>query len=263
MEMTLDNLEKWIIYKQNGHKSIKSNLLLKKGFEHAFFCKTNQDYGPQILSLGIKGLKTIHATNQVHGSKIIKASNASENFRPNADGIISEKKNQSLWVYTADCLPILIANPRTGQTGSCHAGWKGLADGIISRLIEGIDNSNKYREDLIVAIGPSISRLNYVVGYEVVESISKGKGASITDCISRFDGNKDFCKNNEIFNDDNDYSRYFLDLSGVAIVRLQEKGVREMNITTSKICTYTKKELFHSWRRNRIKCSQWSYILSH
>ena len=93
----------------------------------------------------------------VFGSILQKGSNVT------ADGLISDKCNQNLWVYTADCIPILFADKRTRKVAALHCGRKGLEKKIIKNLVEIFDNLGSSRDNLLVAIGPSISKEFYLV----------------------------------------------------------------------------------------------------
>ena len=102
-------------------------------------------------------------SNQIHSNVIVFGSHSQEENKTDADGLISNKCNQNLWVYTADCMPILFADKRTRTVAALHCGRKGLENKIINNLVKIFDNLGTSREDLIVAIGPSIYKEHYLV----------------------------------------------------------------------------------------------------
>ena len=85
---------------------------------------------------------------------IVFGSHSQEENKTDADGLFGDKCNQNLWVYTADCMPILFADKRTRNVAALHCGRKGLEKKIINNLVKIFENLGTFRDDLIVAIGP-------------------------------------------------------------------------------------------------------------
>src|SRR6266850_132108 len=84
---------------------------------------------------------------------------------PDADIIVSDDPALALAIQTADCVPLLVADKRTGAVAAAHAGWRGLAAGVPQVVIEALRETFGSRpEDLVAAIGPSISASRYEVG---------------------------------------------------------------------------------------------------
>jgi len=94
---------------------------------------------------------------------IVFGSHSQEGSKTDADGIFGNACNQNLWVYTADCMPIFFADKRTRNVAALHCGRKGLEKKIIKNLVKIFDNFGTSRDDLIVAIGPAISKEHYLV----------------------------------------------------------------------------------------------------
>ena len=90
-------------------------------------------------------------------------SQSQKGTKTDADGLVGNKCNQNLWVYTADCMPIFFADKRTRNVAALHCGRKGLEKKIITNLVKIFDNLGTFRDDLLVAIGPSISKEHYLV----------------------------------------------------------------------------------------------------
>jgi len=94
---------------------------------------------------------------------IVFGSHSEKGIKTDADGLVSNKCNQNLWVYSADCMPIFFEDKRTRNVAALHCGRKGLEKKIIKNLVKIFDNLGTLRDDLLVAIGPAISKENYLV----------------------------------------------------------------------------------------------------
>ena len=92
----------------------------------------------------------INYLKQIHSSKVIQINNTLNLKDKVTDCLITKANNQSLWVYTADCIPILIADTKTRSIEACHCELKGLEKKIIKKNIE------KFRKNRITKI-----QLNY------------------------------------------------------------------------------------------------------
>ena len=89
-----------------------SPTLLENNFKHGFFTKTSSEINLSLLSNRLKLNNKNCVLNQIHSNQIVVGSKTLENERVEADGIVSDKQNQNLWIYTADCMPILFADKK-------------------------------------------------------------------------------------------------------------------------------------------------------
>jgi len=105
--------------------------------------------------------------NQTHSNKSVNADSILSMV--DADACYSKKPGTVCGVLTADCLPIFICNKEGTTVGVAHAGWRGLVGGIIESLIESFDCNGA---DLIVHLGPAISKLSFEVGMRSSLNIS-------------------------------------------------------------------------------------------
>ncbi len=103
--------------------------------------------------------------NQVHGTTVIETPFELAEI-PMADGCWSTQPQVPCAVLTADCLPILLTNRSGDQVAALHAGWRGLAAGVVAQGVQRFGNS---REEMLVWIGPAIAQSSYEVGEEVRE----------------------------------------------------------------------------------------------
>lgn len=109
---------------------------------------------------------------QTHSNIVVTLDN-DWNFdaTPEADGIVTAQPRAVLSILTADCTPLIFADPKAGIIGACHAGWKGAVTGIISSTILHMVALGADPANIIAAIGPTISGPNYEVGPEFATNI--------------------------------------------------------------------------------------------
>ena len=199
------------------------------------------------------------SSNQIHSDLIVLGSHSLKESKVNADGLIGDKSNQNLWIYTADCMPIFFADKRTRHVAALHCGRKGLEKKIIKNLIKKFDKLGVSRGDLLVAIGPAISKKHYLVDEKTLKDFYRKAEIkeSIVDSSST--------EKNLFFND-----LYYLkeqkikqlDLKRFAYRQLLNENISNTNIDISNLCTYELKDEFNSWRRNKTTSRQWSFICS-
>lgn len=91
---------------------------------------------------------------------------------PIADAIVTRKKNIIIGIQTADCVPVLFVDPVTHVIGAAHAGWSGLANGILQNTVKTMIELGANKESIKAAIGPCIWPESYEVGANVKESFS-------------------------------------------------------------------------------------------
>src|SRR4030095_1210626 len=105
-------------------------------------------------------LVTLH---QIHAHYAIKAGDWSEDNRPNADGLVTNKPGVLLGILTADCAPVLFADSEAGVVGAAHSGWRGALAGVNEATIAAMEKLGARRECIAAAIGPAIAVRNYEV----------------------------------------------------------------------------------------------------
>ncbi len=252
------NHKGWQFLSNKEGTIIQSRLLNYYGIKHGFFSKFNNSNPNYLLDFIDKDC-SIHFTKQVHGNTIVKASQSTAGSSKDADSIVSDKNGQSLWVYTADCIPILFADKRKGNVAATHAGWKGLSKNIIRATIRDLKLSGSNIDDLIVALGPAISSKFYQVSIEIIEELimsfklkEKYEEESLVNYLYDIG----------VIKDDKEKNKFRLDIRLLAKEKIQIEGIKKENISVNKNCTFKESSLFNSWRRDKIKSRQWSGILS-
>jgi len=190
---------------------------------------------------------------------IVLGSLSQEGSKTDADGLIGNKCNQNLWVYTADCMPIFFADKSTRNVATLHCGRKGLEKKIINNLVKIFDNLGTSRDNLLVAIGPAISKEHYLVDKMTLkEFYRKAENKNITVNLTKAEN--DLC-----FSDSNHFKEKNLnqlDLKRSAYRQLLNEKIPSTNIDISNLCTYKLKNEFNSWRRSKTLSRQWNFICS-
>lgn len=162
---------------------------------------------------------------QVHGSDVVVAADYATS--PPADASVSGTAGKLCVIRTADCLPVLVCSKDGARFGAAHAGWRGLAAGVIENTISelGVEAG-----ELLVWLGPAISQAAFEVGGEVRDRFI-AEDPEAEHCFVA-----------------NARGRWQADLYGLATQRLRSKGVKD--IYGGGFCTYNDKERFYSYRRN-------------
>lgn len=174
-------------------------------------------------SLGVSGEP--NWLNQVHGADVAVAGAAEK--MPAADGCIASRPGDICVVRTADCLPVLFCATDGSEIGIAHAGWRGLAAGVIEATMAKLTHA---ASDVLVWLGPAISQPAFEVGDEVRDAfVAPDSGAA--SCFVA-----------------NDRGRWQADLYGLAQRKLAAIGVS--GVYGDRYCTYADGERFFSYRRN-------------
>ena len=119
--------------------------------------------------------------NQVHGSAVVESSLVTPDTE--ADAIVVRVGDRAVGIRVADCVPIAIINPRQRVCVVVHAGWRGLATGVIERAVHAVMAEPG---DLVAVVGPSISHAAYQVGPEVIAQHDDFARHSRSDVGDRF-----------------------------------------------------------------------------
>ncbi len=165
--------------------------------------------------------------NQVHGTTVVETPFTLAET-PMADGCWTERKQTPCAVLTADCLPILLANQEGTRVAALHAGWRGLAAGIVA---QGVQRFEDPRDQILAWIGPAIAQASYEVGEEVREIFCQ-QDARAEACFLPSAG-----------------GRWLASMVGLARLRLQQLGVEA--VYGGEWDTFSE-ERFFSYRRDGI-----------
>lgn len=118
----------------------------------------------------------LHVVTQVHGARVVEASASTP--QTEADALWTDVAGTAVGVRTADCLPILIEDPR-GRVAAVHAGWRGVIAEIVARTIEQLVAKGAVVSELKVAIGPCIQRCCFEVDGALAERFAGSFGREV------------------------------------------------------------------------------------
>jgi polyphenol oxidase len=101
---------------------------------------------------------------QVHSDVAVQVDTPwPEPVRPHADAMVTDRPNILLGILTADCAPVLLADPAAGVVGAAHAGWRGALAGVVERTVALMESLGARREAMVAAVGPCIAQRSYEV----------------------------------------------------------------------------------------------------
>lgn len=119
---------------------------------------------------------------QVHGTRIVHVTQPSDGFVAEADGIVCREPGLAVAVVTADCLPLLVATP-SGAVAAIHAGWRGLAAGVIAAGIDALAGIADDADLAVAVIGPHIGASCYEVDAPVVRALEARFGDAVAQTL--------------------------------------------------------------------------------
>jgi len=172
---------------------------------------------------------------QVHGANVHEVwSRSRETPTPDADILISKDPSSAVAVRVADCVPLLMADPRSGAVAAAHAGWRGMAAGVPRlTVMELVSTFGASRADLLAAVGPSIGPCCYEVGEELPEAF--GAAGHVDADLERW-----FTRGPN--------GRWRLDLWQASRDQLARAGVHPSHVYVSGLCTSCHRDVFYSYR---------------
>jgi polyphenol oxidase len=176
---------------------------------------------------------------QVHGTGVLEVLERSpvawdRRQPPPADIIVTDDPERAVAVQVADCVPLLVADVRTGAVAAGHSGWRGTAAGVAAALVGAMQSRLGSRPaDLVAAVGPSIGPCCLEVGEPVLDAFAR-QGHPATAMEGWF-------RRGAVLR---------LDLWRANRDQLRDAGLRPERVHVSGLCTVCHASLFHSYRRD-------------
>ncbi|HYG81236.1 MAG TPA: peptidoglycan editing factor PgeF [Pyrinomonadaceae bacterium] len=179
---------------------------------------------------------------QMHGTDVRTVRNVEDTRQPEkalgetvyCDALMTATPRILVGVKTADCVPILLADPRAGACAAVHAGWRGTVSSIVARALESMSAEYGSRPaDVRAAIGPAAGGCCYEVGGEVIEAFREK-----------------FPDSERLFTPTRD-GHALVDLQRANREQLAAAGLSPENIHTAPLCTMCRTDLFFSYRREK------------
>jgi len=235
-------------------RPIISSLLSETGIRHAFFTREGgvsggiyaslnggqgSDDAPDAVAENRRrmaehmGVLSVHFLSlyQIHSPDVVTVTSPWPNTeRPKADAMVTREEGIALAIGTADCGPILFADPNARVIGAAHAGWKGAFGGVLEATLGAMEALGAQRSEIRVALGPMLSQQNYEVGPEFFDKFIVADAAN-----ARF------------FRPGPKADHPHFNLPGYIVSRLERAGVAA--IDDLALCTYADEQRFYSYRR--------------
>lgn len=168
--------------------------------------------------------------HQLHGPTVVRADDVAEPLEADASFTVTPGVVPAVMV--ADCMPVLLADVGGRCVGVAHAGWRGLASGVIQATVRAMRSAlGDHAAELIAYLGPAIGPAHFEVGHEVLQAMS----ATLPGATAAFHPQAD---------------KYLADLFALGRQALQEVGVT--GVYGGSECTYSAPERFYSFRRERV-----------
>jgi polyphenol oxidase len=194
--------------------------------------------------LAVSGATAMVSVSQVHGTRVVRVAPGDDPGSlkaEQADGLCSDLPGLGLSVHTADCVPVLLADSRTGACAALHAGWRGVVAGMASAGVAALAANFGCRpSDLRAAFGPCIGPCCFEVGPEVVAGVqSAWPGAQAAGVVVQ------------------GKVRPHVDLRHLLRLQLQAAGLLSEHIDASEACTHCDPAgRFFSYRRSGRRTGQ-------
>jgi len=172
--------------------------------------------------------------NQTHSTVVAQVSAPTTQVL-DADGVFTSASNVVCSAMTADCLPVLLTNTQGTQVAAVHAGWRGLANGIVENALE------LFSGEVVAWLGPAIGPQAFEVGEDVLQAFVD------------FDSQA-----HQAFTPRDVEGKWLADMSKLATQRLNKLGITQ--VFDSGLCTFQDKEDFYSYRRDGVTGRQATFI---
>jgi hypothetical protein len=195
---------------------------------------------------------SLHLASQVHGVAVARVRRAGDGdgaARPEADALVSDLPGAALAVLVADCVPVLLADERTGACAAVHAGWRGVVGGVVPAAVAALAADYGARaSDLRAALGPAIGACCFEVGPEVVAAFAAASPGGLPPGVVRAPP---------------DGGRPHVDLTVALTAQLEALGVPPEAVDAAGACTRCDAEgRFYSYRRDGAHTGQQMGIIA-
>jgi YfiH family protein len=166
---------------------------------------------------------------QVHGTGVVRFDDDVFSDEPEADAAVTSTPGVVLAILTADCLPVLFAAKAGGEVGAAHAGWRGLATGVLEATVAQMRTP---ADQLVAWLGPAAGPQKYEIGVEVYDAfVAQDWSAARAFTSTR-------------------PNHWNVDLYALARRRLEKVGLRAPDIHGGALCTIADPQSFYSHRRS-------------
>ena len=174
--------------------------------------------------------QNLHTLMQVHGNNVHVVNQGAEALSKDGDGLVTASAGIAVGVLTADCVPVLFADPYACVVGVAHAGWQGALHGVVGAVVDSMICKGASRESIVASLGPAIAQASYQVKEDFITKIRRHCTFDIDQFI--------VFKNDEIY----------FDLPKFVVSQCYRAGIQEVD--NLAIDTYTSDQEYFSYRRS-------------
>ncbi len=263
-------MQTWYWHHWQDLPYLKCSLL--EQWPHGFLSRHFSPRTPAELVEVLHPTAAAYRVKQVHGNRVLKTGEVeslSREISPEAvilqeaDGLLTQKSSEAVWVASADCVPVLIADVNTGLVAAVHAGWRGTATKIVPQAIAQFQSQGSQLADLRFALGPAISGEVYQVSSDVAVKLGEtilppSNSTSETEVLEAL-----FQLPNSPLLEDSEPNKVRVDVRRVNTLQLEQLGITPEQVAVAPHCTYQEPNAFFSYRREHLKKVQWSGIVSY
>ena len=169
------------------------------------------------------------AVHQIHSGDALVAGDWSEDARPHADALATDRPGVLIGIVTADCAPVLLADSEAGVVGAAHAGWRGAVAGVTDSVIARMEELGARRTRIAAAVGPCIAARSYEIGHAMAQDLVA------------------LDQTNERFLSEGANGTPHFDLEAYTVARLAAAGIDR--VEALGLDTYADEKCFYSFRR--------------
>jgi len=178
--------------------------------------------------------EALATTYQVHSADVAEVTKPWPlDSRPRVDAMVTTRPGIALGIATADCAPVLLADPEAGVIGAAHAGWRGAVTGVVEAVVRNMVERGAEPARMCAAVGPCIAQASYEVGPEFPQPFLQQDP-----------------ENRRFFVPSKRESRFMFDLPGYVVSRLQRLGIANAAAVDRDTCAEA--DMFFSYRRTTL-----------
>ncbi|WP_235527454.1 peptidoglycan editing factor PgeF [Burkholderia sp. Leaf177] len=194
----------------------------------------------ELTGAPVAWLEQVHGVEIQDAGEMIDRCAGSPALPVKADAAVTDRPGAVCAVMVADCLPVLFCDTAGHAVGAAHAGWRGLAGGIVEKTATRVASLAGTRmESLHAWLGPAIGPTAFEVGEDVLETFVSSSDPAHRDAVAA------------AFVPRQQKHKYLANLYALARLRLELSGVVPENVHGGGHCTVTETERFYSYRRDR------------
>ncbi|SAL33097.1 laccase [Caballeronia sordidicola] len=194
----------------------------------------------ELTGAPIAWLTQVHGVDIEEAGKVIDRCAGSPASEVKADAVVTDRAGAVCAVMVADCLPVLFCDTAGRAVGAAHAGWRGLAGGIVEKTALRVARLASARMETLHAwLGPAIGPAAFEVGEDVLEAFASAADPAHRDAVAA------------AFVAREQKGKYLANLYALARLRLELAGVLPQNVHGATHCTFNEAERFYSYRRER------------